>query len=170
MKGIEDVVWDAQGRVLVIVQDAGSRRVLAIGQMDRAALTTSLTSGQATYWTPDDEAIGGCASAGTLQMVTGACLACDGRAVLLSVQPAGPLCRSGAASCFEEVLSLEAARVGGVRVAGAGREEATDIRWLPEAAEGAPARRTARQRRKADTPPGSSEDQAGPRRGRRSAR
>ena len=136
MRGIEDVVWDAQGLVPVIVQDAGSDAVLALDVMDRQALATTLATGWATYRVPTDGTTGGCAAGGPPQMVTAIRLACDGRAILLKVQPAGPLCRHTAAGCFEETLSAgPAGPAADARAATAA--ETVVIQWLPEAAEGA---------------------------------
>jgi phosphoribosyl-ATP pyrophosphohydrolase/phosphoribosyl-AMP cyclohydrolase len=143
MQGINDVVWDAHGRVPVIVQDAGTQTVLALGIMDRAALVTTLATGKATYRTPDIDPRG-CAANGPLQMVTAVHLACDGRSILLKVQPAGPLCQTGAATCFEAVLSAEAASSRERQVLRDRRvllsepsEDEVAILWSPEAAEGA---------------------------------
>ncbi len=136
MKKIEDVIWDAQGRVPVIVQDAGSGAVLALDTMDRKALGVTLSTGRATYWVPEDGTAATCAASGPLQMVTAVCLACDGRSILLRVQSAGPLCETGAATCFEASLSAASAAARG---AGA-RETAGDsapIQWSSEAAQGA---------------------------------
>ncbi len=140
MKGLQDVVWDAGGRVPVVVQDAGTGAVLALDTMDRGGLAATLATGQATYWVPNDGTAGGCAAAGPLQMLTAAFLACDGRAILLQVQSAGPVCRrSAAGSCFGDVLSLETRLDRGLRSARRGREAADEvpIHWSPEAAEGA---------------------------------
>lgn len=136
MKGIEDVAWDERGLVSVVVQDAGSGAVLALDVMDRQALAATLATGWATYWVPADGTMGGCAAGGPPQMVTAVYLACDGRAILLKVQPAGPLCRRNTVGCFEEILSA-----GDVAPAADARTitpaDTVLIRWLPEAAEGA---------------------------------
>jgi phosphoribosyl-AMP cyclohydrolase len=136
MQGIDSVVWDARGLVPVIVQDAGSGAVLALDAMDHQALVTTLATGWATYWVPTDGTMRGCAAGGPPQMVTAVHLACDGRAILLKVQPSGLLCRHNATGCFEAVLAAE-------RVAPAAAERAVGpadtivIQWLSEAAEGA---------------------------------
>jgi phosphoribosyl-AMP cyclohydrolase len=140
MKGLQDVRWDADGRVPVVVQDASSGAVLALDTMDRAGLATTFATGLATYWLPGDGTAGGCAAAGPLQMLTAAFLACDGRAILLQVQAAGPVCRQNATgSCFGEVLSLEASPSQGGRPESRANRAADEvmIRWSPQAAEGA---------------------------------
>jgi len=136
MKGINDVVWDASGHAPIIVQDAGTAAVLALATMDRTALATTLSTGWATYHSPPGTPAG-CAATGPLQMITAVRLACDGRAILLQVQPAGPLCQTEAATCFAAVLSAEAAAPDATR--GSSPAEAYDIgiAWSSEAAEGA---------------------------------
>ncbi len=136
MKEIADVAWDGDGRAPVIVQDAGTGAVLALDTLDRAALAETLATGRATYWVPADGTAGGCAAAGPLQMLTAAYLACDGRAILLQVQPAGPLCQEGGVTCFGETLTLT--QPDGVRHGWAGSAaDPLEIRWSREAAEGA---------------------------------
>lgn len=141
MKTIQDVVWDPEGRVPVIVQDAGSSAVLALAYMDRAALAETLSTGQAKYWVPEDGADGaqpGGIAENSLQMITALHLACDGQAILLHVQPAGPICSDGWSSCFHDELTAEAEllQTGDVGFARAPLPE-IEIQWSPEAAEGA---------------------------------
>ncbi|OIO89769.1 MAG: hypothetical protein AUK03_13925 [Anaerolineae bacterium CG2_30_64_16] len=136
MKGIHDVAWDASGHAPVIVQDAGTGAVLALATMDRAALATTLSTGRATYHSPPG-APAGCAAIGPLQMITAVRLACDGRAILLQVQPAGPLCQTKAATCFAATLSAEAAPADPTRMSSPTETFDVSIAWSPEAAEGA---------------------------------
>jgi phosphoribosyl-AMP cyclohydrolase len=133
VKSIADVVWDPTGRAPVIVQDAGTGAVLALESMDRASLAQTLATGWAAY-TPAAEPAGGrCAAAGPRQMVTALYLACDGRALLLHAQPAGPLCqRTGAASCFSEALTAPTGAPSR-----RGLLEQDGILWSAEAAQGA---------------------------------
>jgi phosphoribosyl-ATP pyrophosphohydrolase/phosphoribosyl-AMP cyclohydrolase len=134
MKSINDVVWDRAGLAPVIVQDAGSGAVLALAKMDRPGLAATLATGRPAYWKADGERTENCAG-DTLQMITAVRLACDGRAILLRVQPAGPVCRTGSPTCFEEALTAEIAtsrRRGASRLAG----DAV-VQWSAEAAEGA---------------------------------
>lgn len=133
MKTIEDIAWDEHGQAPVIVQDVGTGAVLAMATMDRAALAQTLATGWATYAVPAEGNAGSCAAAGTVQMLTAAYVACDGRAILLQVQPAGPLCRTGATSCFYEPLMAATPQMAPHRSA----LTTTDIVWSPEAAQGA---------------------------------
>jgi phosphoribosyl-ATP pyrophosphohydrolase/phosphoribosyl-AMP cyclohydrolase len=135
MDVMDRVRWDALGVVPVVVQDAGTGTILAFDAMDRPALLETIRSGFAVFWHPDEAPpgpVGRCAADGPRQMVIGARLACDGRAVLLRVQPAGPVCRQGPASCFsEDLVALLTARA--VR----GPIGQDERQWPPEAAEDA---------------------------------
>ncbi|MBM4459836.1 MAG: phosphoribosyl-AMP cyclohydrolase [Chloroflexi bacterium] len=134
MKSINDVVWDPAGLAPVIVQDAGSGAVLALAKMDRPGLAVTLATGRPAYWKAEGEHTAGCAGH-TLQMITAVRLACDGRAILLRVQSAGPVCRTGSPTCFEETLTAEIAtrrRRDASRLA----QDAV-VQWSAEAAEGA---------------------------------
>ena len=137
MKGIGAVEWDAAGCVPVVVQDAGSGIVLALARMDRAALTTTLATGRAHYWTDEDGTLGGCTASGAPQMVTEVRIACDGRSLVIQVQPAGAIRRTGNAMCFEEELSAEANSHTAERLdASLAAMDDVAIRWSREAAEG----------------------------------
>ncbi|PKO21476.1 MAG: phosphoribosyl-AMP cyclohydrolase [Chloroflexi bacterium HGW-Chloroflexi-1] len=136
MKGIHDVAWDASGHAPVIVQDTGTGAVLALAYMDRAALATTLSTGWATYHSPPGTGAG-CAATGPLQMITAVRLGCDGRTILLQVQPAGPLCQTEADTCFAAALSAEAAPPDPTRMSSPTEPFDISIAWSSEAAEGA---------------------------------
>ncbi len=102
MSALPDAVkWNADGLVAAIVQDALSGRVLMQAWMDREALSLTLSSGQACFWSRSrgEIWIKG-ATSGNTQTVREVRLDCDGDAILLLVEPAGPACHTGAESCF----------------------------------------------------------------------
>jgi phosphoribosyl-AMP cyclohydrolase len=100
-----------------VVQDALSREVLMVAHMDRDAYTATLATGRATFWSRRRQRLWekGETSGHTLRVVE-ARLDCDGDAVLLLVEPAGPACHTGATTCFtapsHDAASME---VGGER-------------------------------------------------------
>ncbi len=97
--------FDADGLVPAIVQDAASGEVLMLAWMNREALAQTLSTGRATFWSRSRNAlwVKG-ATSGNTQAVRSVRLDCDGDAVLLRVDPAGPACHTGARSCFFEKL------------------------------------------------------------------
>ena len=93
---------DGRPLVTAVAQVADSGRVLMVAWMDAEALHLTLTTGQATYYSRSRQEIwvkG--ATSGATQRVVGVELDCDGDAVLLRVQPAGPACHTGLDSCFD---------------------------------------------------------------------
>ncbi len=93
---------DADGLVPAVVQDARSRDVLMVGWMDDEALHRTLTSGAATFWSRSRSAywVKGETSGHTLA-VREVRLDCDGDTVLVTADPAGPTCHTGATTCFD---------------------------------------------------------------------
>ena len=89
------------GLVPAIVQDADTLRVLMLAYMDRAALTETLESGEATFFS---RSRGGRwrkgETSGNRMKVRSVRADCDGDTLLLAVAPAGPACHLGAATCF----------------------------------------------------------------------
>jgi len=84
-----------------IVQDAGSGRVLMLAWMDEEALRRTRESGEAWFWSRSRREYWhkGATSGNTLAIVE-IRDDCDGDAILLRVDPAGPACHTGAESCF----------------------------------------------------------------------
>jgi phosphoribosyl-ATP pyrophosphohydrolase/phosphoribosyl-AMP cyclohydrolase len=99
--------FDEKGLAPAIVQDARSGEVLMLAWMDREAWEATLRTGLATFYSRSrkQQWVKG-ATSGNTQAVKAVSLDCDGDAILLRVDPAGPACHTGARSCFfEEVTS-----------------------------------------------------------------
>lgn len=84
-----------------IVQDAGTGRVLMLAWMDAEALRRTRETGEAWFWSRSRRELWrkGATSGNTLA-VEEIRDDCDGDAVLLRVNAAGPACHTGAESCF----------------------------------------------------------------------
>src|SRR5437667_5650304 len=84
-----------------IVQDADSGRVLMLAWMDDEALRLTRERGEAHFFSRSRDRLWhkGETSGNTLA-VEELREDCDGDAVLLRVRPAGPVCHTGAESCF----------------------------------------------------------------------
>lgn len=91
--------------VPVIVQDASSGRVLMLAWMDDEARRRTLESGDAWFWSRSRERYWhkGETSGNTLA-VRELRDDCDGDALLLRVEPSGPVCHTGSLSCFAPAL------------------------------------------------------------------
>ena len=84
-----------------IVQDADDGRVLMLAWMVDEALRLTRASGEAWFWSRSRrEYWHKGATSGSVLAVEELREDCDGDAILLRVDPAGPACHTGAESCF----------------------------------------------------------------------
>lgn len=99
---LDALAWDKMDGLLpAIVQDADTQQVLMLGYMDRAALTATLTSGFATFFSRSKQRLWqkGETSGNRLAIVA-IHTDCDEDALLVQARPEGPTCHLGTASCF----------------------------------------------------------------------
>lgn len=98
-----DFQKSTDGLVPAIVQDADTRRVLMLGYMNREALDKTLLEGKVTFfsrskqrlWTKGEES-------GNFLYVTDIRVDCDQDTLLIQANPVGPVCHTGADTCWEE--------------------------------------------------------------------
>jgi phosphoribosyl-AMP cyclohydrolase / phosphoribosyl-ATP pyrophosphohydrolase len=108
--GLEAVRFNADGLVPVVAQDALSGDVLMVAYANHQALSLTLSTGSAHYWSRSRKALWRKGeSSGHTQTVSEMRLDCDGDAVLYRVRQEGPACHTGARTCF--VSRVEAAGV-----------------------------------------------------------
>ena len=104
-----DPKWDERGLIQAVATDASSGAVLMVAHMNPAALAATLATGEAHYWSRSRaEVWHKGATSGNVQRVVAVRIDCDQDAVWLSVEPAGPACHTGAASCFYRVVLADA--------------------------------------------------------------
>lgn len=97
--------WDANGLVPAIVQDANTKQVLMLAYMNAASLAQTLATGRATFWSRRRQKLWMKGeTSGNIQRVREIRYDCDGDAILLLVEPAGPACHTGEVSCFYRSL------------------------------------------------------------------
>ncbi len=106
---LEDVKFDANGLVPVVVQDAHTGQVLTLAYANREALEQTLQTRRSTFWSRSrgELWVKGLTS-GHTQEVIEVVLDCDQDAVLYKVIPHGPACHTGAESCFHHPLTPSA--------------------------------------------------------------
>ena len=99
------------GLVPVIIQDSISNKVLMLGFMDEEALTKTKTDGKVTFfsrskqrlWTKGE-------TSNNFLLVKEILTDCDNDTLLIKASPTGPVCHTGADTCFNETnpsFSLE---------------------------------------------------------------
>jgi phosphoribosyl-AMP cyclohydrolase / phosphoribosyl-ATP pyrophosphohydrolase len=96
------IAWDAAGLVAAVVQDVADGRVLMVGWLDAEALAATLGTGDVHFHSRSRGRLWrkGESSGNVLRLRTLA-IDCDGDALLLGVEPAGPTCHRGTRSCFD---------------------------------------------------------------------
>jgi len=88
------------GRVVTVVQDARDGRVLTVAHSTRETLVESVESGKVVLFSRRRGRWLKGADSGHTQRLVRVEVDCDRDAVLFHVEPAGPACHRGAASCF----------------------------------------------------------------------
>lgn len=104
-----ELKYDDRGLLPVVVQDASSGLVLMLAYADAEALRRTLETGTTWFWSRSrSEYWNKGATSGNVQKVAEVRYDCDGDAVLYLVEPAGPACHTGEASCFFRTLAGDA--------------------------------------------------------------
>jgi phosphoribosyl-ATP pyrophosphohydrolase/phosphoribosyl-AMP cyclohydrolase len=107
MADVSEVRFDERGLAPAIVQDAGTGQVLMLAYMSAESLQRTLESGETWFWSRSrGELWHKGATSGNVQRVVDVRLDCDGDAILVRVEPAGPACHTGAHSCFFRSLEV----------------------------------------------------------------
>lgn len=93
------------GLVAAVVQQHDSGEVLMLGWMDDEALSRTLSTGRATYWSRSRQEywVKGDTS-GHVQWVKEVRLDCDGDTLLVKVDQVGAACHTGDRTCFDADL------------------------------------------------------------------
>jgi phosphoribosyl-AMP cyclohydrolase len=102
---LDQIEYDANDLVTVVVQDAGDGTVLMIAHANREALRRTLETGQAHYWSRSRRKLWRKGeSSGHVQRVREFRIDCDADCVLLRVEQVGGACHEGYRSCFFRLL------------------------------------------------------------------
>ena len=96
------VRWGPDGLVPAIVQSAADGRVLMLAWMNEEALEATLASGEVHFhsrsrsrlWRKGE-------TSGNVLRLRSISIDCDGDALLVAAEPAGPTCHRGTRSCFD---------------------------------------------------------------------
>lgn len=101
-----EIRWNEAGLAPAVVQDAVSGRVLMLGWMNDEALARTLESGRVHFWSRSRNTLwkkGG--GSGNELHLRSLAVDCDGDALLVRADPAGPTCHTGRTSCFFKPLA-----------------------------------------------------------------
>jgi phosphoribosyl-AMP cyclohydrolase / phosphoribosyl-ATP pyrophosphohydrolase len=102
---LEDVKFDAERLVPVVVRDAATGGVAMVAWANREALLRTLESRRATFWSRSRRAlwVKGETSGNHMEVLS-VSADCDGDAVLYEAHLSGPACHTGQTSCFHNPL------------------------------------------------------------------
>lgn len=93
------------GLVPVVVQQVDTREVLMMAWMSQVALSLTLTTGAATYWSRSrNELWAKGSTSGNTQRVISLARDCDGDTLLMVVDQNGAACHTGDRTCFDAVI------------------------------------------------------------------
>ena len=101
----KEILFDKSkdGMVPAIIQDQATQKILMQGYMTRESLEKTIAEGKITFfsrsknrlWTKGEE------SGNYLKLISYA-VDCDGDSLLFKVEPTGPVCHTGADTCWNE--------------------------------------------------------------------
>jgi phosphoribosyl-ATP pyrophosphohydrolase/phosphoribosyl-AMP cyclohydrolase len=100
------------GLVPAVIQDAATNQVLMVGFMNRTALEKTIADKKVTFWSRTKRRLWqkGETSGNYLEFVS-ATPDCDNDSLLVKAIPHGPVCHTGAFTCFGEKELLDAGSV-----------------------------------------------------------
>lgn len=100
---LDTLVYNEQGLVPVIAQDADTREVLMLAWATRETLAESIATRKMVYFSRsrNQRWLKG-ETSGNFQELVSLAQDCDGDAILALVQTHGPACHNGTTSCFLE--------------------------------------------------------------------
>ena len=98
---LDALAYNERGLVAAIAQDAGTGQVLMLAWMNRTAIERTLETGYAWYFSRSRQKLWWKGeTSGHVQKVVDLSFDCDGDAILMRVEQAGPACHTYRPSCF----------------------------------------------------------------------
>ena len=103
------LTFDAQGLIPAVVQDYATHEVLTLAYMNRESLAISLAEGRTCFYSRSRKCLWRKGeTSGNTQKIIAMRADCDGDALVVEVQKAGPACHTGAESCFFQEIYEDA--------------------------------------------------------------
>lgn len=106
MSWIADISWNEQGLIPAIAQDAETGGILMVAWMDHVALSETVATNKAVYWSRSRKKLWRKGEeSGHQQIVKEIRLDCDSDVLILKIEQQGGIaCHTGRRSCFHRVL------------------------------------------------------------------
>ena len=103
---ITDVKFNEKGLIPAIVQDADSGEMLMLAYMNKEALSVTLSSGDAWFYSRSRQKLWHKGeTSGNYIKVVSVWKDCDSDTILIQGRPAGPVCHTGNKTCFFQKLT-----------------------------------------------------------------
>lgn len=126
---LDEVAFGSDGLVPAIVQDRATRQVLMLAWMDAEALAATLATGEVHFHSRSRDRLWRKGeTSGNVLCLADIAVDCDGDALLVRADPAGPTCHRGTTGCFDPASGPLPANVLGA----AGAKEAQGFAFLEE--------------------------------------
>ena len=98
--------FDERGLIPAIVQDVRTREVLTLAYMNAESFARTVETKETWFWSRSRNQLWHKGeTSGNTQKVVELLLDCDGDAIVVLVEPAGPACHTGEQSCFGSASS-----------------------------------------------------------------
>lgn len=102
---LENILFDDNGLVPAIVQDAVSKDVLMMAYMNMESLKLTVETKQTWFWSRSRKELWNKgATSGHIQHVRDIRYDCDADTLLILVEPKGPACHNGTYTCFTQSI------------------------------------------------------------------
>ena len=102
---IEEIKFDEDGLVPVVVQDANTWQVLTLAYMNAESLKRTLETSETWFWSRSRSSLWHKGeTSGHTQRVVDILVDCDNDSLTILVKPNGPACHTGEQSCFHNAL------------------------------------------------------------------
>jgi phosphoribosyl-AMP cyclohydrolase len=99
---LDELVFDADGLIPAVAQETGTGKVLMLAWMNREALSETVRSGRAVYWSRSRKRLWRKGEeSGHAQLIRQVRLDCDADVIVLEVEQIGGIaCHTGHGRCF----------------------------------------------------------------------
>jgi phosphoribosyl-AMP cyclohydrolase len=103
---LDELVFDSDGLIPAVAQEAGTGKLLMLAWMNREALAETVRSGRAVYWSRSRKRLWRKGEeSGHAQLIRQVRLDCDADVIVLEVEQVGGIaCHTGHARCFYRKL------------------------------------------------------------------
>ena len=99
---LDELVFDADGLIPAVAQETGTGKLLMLAWMNREALSETVRSGRAVYWSRSRKRLWRKGEeSGHVQLIKQVRLDCDADVIVLEVEQVGGIaCHTGHGRCF----------------------------------------------------------------------